>query len=1171
MTAVGPTRLRLLGEPAWAGADTAWQPLAGKDALLLARLALDGPQPRAEMAAWLWPQVPPPRANANLRQRLFRLRQAGAELVREDAATLHLAAGIACDTLALADNAAGVPDELADGRLPALLQTVTLEPDSRRSADLLDWLDRARQVCAAQALDRLARRAWRDLGEGSLAAALHGAERLLLLEPLREHSWRLLMRVHHQRGDRAAAINAFERCERLLREELGVRPAPETLALLDDCEALATTPGKGQALAGPLPPALLRPPRLVGRDGALARMAAAWQAGRPFAVVGDSGLGKSRLLADFAEQRPTVLRLAARPGDESLAYGVVARLLRQAMVSRSATPEQLLAALPDPGTRAELTRLLPELGPAPAAHGQPVLLNAALEMALAALAASGLEGLLVDDLHHADEASRELIWRQTAASGPLRWGLASRPERLPAPAMPPNPRLEWLTLDPLSDADAATLLASLGPLPGWPGSPDAAPSIQALQTRLVQHCVGNPLFLLETLKLLALQPALAESTRWPVPSSVQAVLDRRLECLSATGLALARLTAIAPGELPRDAIGSCLDRGPEALLAALGELHGAQLLTAGSGMHDVVRDAVLARWPAPMRSPLHARLAHALDACGGPAAAVARHALLGGDDALAANASLRAAAQARQLGRSAERLALLRQAADAWDRAGDGDSALQARLEAIEPVLAVDGLEAALTACDGLAAQAGNRPKWAGAVALVRAEVSLNGYRPEEAEAAARQALLWQLPGADPANDDTLRAHLLLAAALALRAQFEQALSVATPWLDALRQVSDPLRAATLWSQWALVQHAAGRLRPCLEALQQQRLWARQAADVAAEAQALSSLSGLQLALGDPEQSIAMARQAGDLHRRMGEEHSALLADVNLVIALIGCDRLLEAEGVLLRLGQLSARPAQAPDSQLAWIVPELQAEWHLRLNRPEAALACVATEAPVEAALTRRLNRGLIRAMALQVMGDTDRAVAAWWDLQHLAGGTASGLPPDVVMPRAGVQLRALALASVVLPATAARRQLDLLLGVAESASAPASSALVRLRRAAVALRAGDAVTALADVRWLLAQRDAVRHLYVSTAEVLSLAHHVAHALGKRTMAAQVKAAAQRWWSGEVSPQLPADGAPGWCRHPAHAGLFAAFSSGDGVATPPRAPPPPGRQASAASRPARG
>jgi len=407
-------QLRLVGAPGCRVGGGPWQALAAKDALLLARLCLQGRQPRSAIAAWLWPGTALPRSHANLRQRLFRLRQHAGAPVHEEADGLCLAGHVACDA-DLDARRSPLPDTgLGDDHQARLLEGLAVTDDS-----LAAWLDDARSAWAGIQLDRLVGRVAGLQARSELAAALPLCERLLALDPLREHSWRALMRLHHQRGDRAAAVAAFERCERVLRDELGLKPSPETLALLADVEALSDAPLVQRA---PLPPSLLRPPRLVARRAELTRMAAAWQDRRSFVLLGDAGLGKSRLLAEFAAARPGVVLEGARPGDEGVPYGLLVRLLRR-----------LARALPDnlapwPGGRArdEVARLLPELGPAPAAPGLQALLQAALDETLAHAAAAGVAGVLLDDLQHADPASEAVLVRAAAAGQALRWGFACR-------------------------------------------------------------------------------------------------------------------------------------------------------------------------------------------------------------------------------------------------------------------------------------------------------------------------------------------------------------------------------------------------------------------------------------------------------------------------------------------------------------------------------------------------------------------------------------------------------------------------------------------------------------------------------------------------------------------------------------------------------------------------
>lgn len=81
--------------------------------------------------------------------------------------------------------------------------------------------------------------AWSRLGDHQLAVTI--AESAVQLDPFRETGHRLLMEAEMARGDRGAALRAFGRCERLLADELGVRPSPETVALVQQLGSPPTT------------------------------------------------------------------------------------------------------------------------------------------------------------------------------------------------------------------------------------------------------------------------------------------------------------------------------------------------------------------------------------------------------------------------------------------------------------------------------------------------------------------------------------------------------------------------------------------------------------------------------------------------------------------------------------------------------------------------------------------------------------------------------------------------------------------------------------------------------------------------------------------------------------------------------------------------------------------
>lgn len=65
----------------------------------------------------------------------------------------------------------------------------------------------------------------------SYEAGLAYGTRILRCERARERTHRRLMRLHYLAGDRTAALRQYQQCVQTLREELGVKPAAQTVAL----------------------------------------------------------------------------------------------------------------------------------------------------------------------------------------------------------------------------------------------------------------------------------------------------------------------------------------------------------------------------------------------------------------------------------------------------------------------------------------------------------------------------------------------------------------------------------------------------------------------------------------------------------------------------------------------------------------------------------------------------------------------------------------------------------------------------------------------------------------------------------------------------------------------------------------------------------------------------
>ncbi|HEY6513318.1 MAG TPA: BTAD domain-containing putative transcriptional regulator [Burkholderiaceae bacterium] len=587
--AIRPMHLRLSAAPHFDPDDGVARALALLDAALLAWLALEGPTPRARLAQLLWPDKDAEAARNSLRQRLFQLRkQLGADLVGGST------------TLALAD---GVTHDLddADGVLGATAA------DDLAPGEFALWLEQQR----ARRRDRV-RRSLVELAEMAERAndfddALTHARELLALEPLSEEAHRRVMRQHYLAGDRAAALLAFDRCEQLLKDEVGARPSAETLALLHTIER--SMEPDGAALPMRAPAAVLRPPRLVGRSVELAAASQAWASQRAFCLEGEPGLGKSRLLQEIAAQRGQVLSVQARPGDHVVPYATLSRLL-QAIARHPA-----LAAAPSArATAAEHAALMGQASVTPQAAGRWV------ERAIS----GGIEAILIDDLHFADDASLDwlLEWlRGTEAPLPC-WGFARRPNEGSASlvqfvdALLQAHRLDPVALRPLTREQLAELLASLG-----------IESLRAPEfvAALHRHSGGNPLFALETLRHAWAQSGLAGQPL-PRPINVTRTIERRVMRLSPAAVRIARCAAVAGTDFSIDLAAKVLASPVIDLADAWNELEQAHVFVDGAFAHDLIFEAVRASLPQAIARHLHGEVARHLEQRPhAPPAAIAEH------------------------------------------------------------------------------------------------------------------------------------------------------------------------------------------------------------------------------------------------------------------------------------------------------------------------------------------------------------------------------------------------------------------------------------------------------------------------------------------------------------------------------------------------------------------
>jgi DNA-binding SARP family transcriptional activator len=532
------------------------------------------------------------------------------------------------------------------------------------------WASQQRERWERLALQMLAALVDALALDGDYAGAIAYAQRALAIDELAEDVQRRLMELYALAGQRSAALRQYERCITVLERDLGVDPAPETQAVyraLLRGDALATRP----AAATPVPPAarnsetplLGRAAELKAMDEAFCR---AW-AGRGGALLlsGEPGIGKSRLLAEFAGRvRRKALLVSGCCYAETVAspYQPLIEALRPHLTLRCMEFDAYPVGL------SNLAQVFPELrslhpglpqGPSCEPGWARTRLFEALETLLLHLA-HGIHPVVLslDNLHWADSATVDwlaYLGRHLADRPILLVGAYRREPADPLAALraglAQQGALVELALEGLDAASVGELVQYLG---------RALPSDPALAGRLRQATGGNPFYLLETLASLgAEQAADGAATEWPLATSVCQAVQRRIDRLSPTARQVLEAAAVLGPAAGCEALRLTAGRGELELADALDELAAQQFVLQEPGSirfrHEIVAGVVYRGLSAYRRQLLHRRAGEALQRVQpDAAAALARHCAAAGLPGQAARYAVQAGLAAKQVFAHAE-------------------------------------------------------------------------------------------------------------------------------------------------------------------------------------------------------------------------------------------------------------------------------------------------------------------------------------------------------------------------------------------------------------------------------------------------------------------------------------------------------------------------------------
>ncbi|HXW43507.1 MAG TPA: AAA family ATPase [Streptosporangiaceae bacterium] len=632
---------------------------------------------------------------------------------------------------------------------------------------------------------------------------------------------------------------------------------------------------------------------MVGRTAELNALAAAYAraaAGQPHVVLvtGEAGIGKTRLVQEFAEQIASEAQVrtgeSAPLAGPALAYGPFVAALGEAAA-------WLLGQDAESDMRAARHRLF-----------------AAVLESLAALAGPAPLVIVLEDLHWADTSSRELlaflavrlraepvlivgtVRDEDLEDGTHRW-LAELERR---------PTVTRLRLGRLADDEISDLVTGL--VAGGTGADHVA--------GLVAAADGNPLYARE----------LAAAGQGTTPASIADSVLSRASGLGAPGASVLSQLCVADGGMSHAILAATVSLPEARLLAAVRRAIAAGLVVPTADgyafRHQLIRQILYAHLLPGERMMLHRRLAEALAATpqASPGSLAQHWHLAGRPDRAgpAALAAARAAVTARAYPEALRCycLALEPAARPSLLAAGHADGAELALPETDPPETALleEAARAASWAGDYEQAAGWARETLASSTAADRLRIleRLGRYLWEAGDLAAAVDATGEavelLEGDHPSQLEArvLAAHATL---LMLRAEYDEALPLAVRAVAAAERAGALAEQAHGLATLGILQAQHGDLDAGLAALRTSAGLARHAHNVEAVARAAINHMYLLCTAGRFADALAVARE-GRLAAAALDVPTALtsLLDNNTVAVLIFTGRWAEADRLLAEL-----------------------------------------------------------------------------------------------------------------------------------------------------------------------------------------------------------------------------------------------------------------------------
>ncbi len=543
------------------------------------------------------------------------------------------------------------------------------------------WTEGIRQQLAAECRQLLRSLIAEVLDAGNWSDAAHYAARLIERDPYDLEPQLKLVEVLGLSGQEVRARAAADEVRRVAAEIHGERMPPFLDQAIARALAPAATPERRQYRGFP------RHPELVGRAVEFHTVVERWKralAGQGSGVLisGEAGIGKTRLARDlerrFQHDRCLVLRSSCYRIEQSDPLAPFLEMLQEAHAApglSAASPSSLevvAACIPEVASRFKAA-IVPRHAPIPR---QAII--ASLLDAFMAIAEELPLALIVEDLHRSTPPTIEFVHRLARNARAMRLLIMVTARDVGGDA-DVNLALRDLTttgavtevaLSPLDAADIRHFIGSMAKMP-------ADQSGGHLAQQIFERTGGVPFYVLELLKSLYDTGELQgrngawlfgdalrnESQSLPVPESMRAILQRRLQALGKTPREVFAALAVWEREAAVQDLAYLTGFDEEMVAASIDALQHRRLVGGAPGgpalVHERLAAAALRAVPEGVVRQFHIRSSElaeqsALQGRASEWSVAACHAAAAGDrDRAALNAARAAAEVERTRGRDA--------------------------------------------------------------------------------------------------------------------------------------------------------------------------------------------------------------------------------------------------------------------------------------------------------------------------------------------------------------------------------------------------------------------------------------------------------------------------------------------------------------------------------------